>query len=413
MKICFLAGLYEPFIIGGTEIYVQELASRLAAKHQVTVVTSCNYTGMRSLLPSKSRVRNVDVYRFYPLNIFSSYQSFFKKALAFQLGWVIFKLWNVHVYCVTRGILARLKPDILHVQFSSSLSLAGISAATAMRFPTVCTLHDITNLSPKAPLVTEGKLREFLAAPILQAYSIVCWRMMRKVARFIAHSKFMLDTNMENKYFCNATFELFPCPACVTVGKSPAKSEKKVRLLYVGQINKFKGVHLLLQAFEEIKDTDVELHIVGTGPELATLKKLASRDPRIIFHGFVTRHALQDFYAEAHVVIIPSLWPEPFGMVAIEAFAFGTPVIASRSGGLNEIIQEGKNGFLFTPGDVTQLRQIIERLLRNRELIGRLGSNAINSAKRYDLDSHVRRIEALYETVLSEQPRPLSRADCI
>ncbi|MBQ6246974.1 MAG: glycosyltransferase family 4 protein, partial [Kiritimatiellae bacterium] len=129
-------------------------------------------------------------------------------------------------------------------------------------------------------------------------------------------------------------------------------------LVYVGQLVRGKGVHLLLRALARMKGGR-RLDIVGAGNMDARLKALARRlglAGRVTFHGFQPNPA--DYMAAARCVVVPSFWQEPYGLVAAEAAAMGKKVVAFAVGGLPEAC--GENAVLVPPGDVDALARALE-----------------------------------------------------
>jgi glycosyltransferase involved in cell wall biosynthesis len=161
-------------------------------------------------------------------------------------------------------------------------------------------------------------------------------------------------------------------------------------VLFVGRLTPHKGVDRLLQALPP----DALLRVVGsTGhdprpPErdYPRLLRFLARDRQVDFHGTATDAELPELYRSAEVLALPSVErtcygrtirvSELLGLVALEAMASGTPVVASRIGGLPEVVQDGETGFLTPPGDVAALRQRLEQLLGDPHLARRMGDNA-------------------------------------
>lgn len=170
----------------------------------------------------------------------------------------------------------------------------------------------------------------------------------------------------------------------------PEPGAKRDGLLFVGRLTPHKGVDVLIRALPY----DAQLTIVGSEghdpalPERAyprMLRSLAS-GRRVRFAGAVDDAQLATMYRRAVALVLPSVErtcygrtvavSELLGLVALEAMASGTPVIASRVGGLPEIIEDGTTGFLVPPGDVAGLRERIERLVEDRPLAARMGARA-------------------------------------
>ncbi len=148
-------------------------------------------------------------------------------------------------------------------------------------------------------------------------------------------------------------------------------------VLFVGRLYKDKGVKYLIKAFKAIRDrySGVKLIIAGNGPERERLELQAAKyDLRkdVIFLGHYPHHKIPELYNVCDVFVLPSLI-EPFGMVLIEAMACGKPVIGSKVGGILDIIEDGKNGFLTKAGDSTQMAKQIEVLLLSEEMCRKFG----------------------------------------
>lgn len=131
--------------------------------------------------------------------------------------------------------------------------------------------------------------------------------------------------------------------------------------LYFGRLSAEKGVPALIKAFENMPDR--KLIVVGTGPEEEKLKRSVAESGfrNIEFKGYKTGHELKQIVRNAWFVIVPSEWYENNPLTVIEAYSEGVPVIASRIGGLPEIVIEGETGYRFGKGDPASLRQAVEK----------------------------------------------------
>src|SRR4051812_14032332 len=119
-------------------------------------------------------------------------------------------------------------------------------------------------------------------------------------------------------------------------------------ILFAGQIIRGKGVDLLLKALARVK-MPFECIILGDGNYRPHCQRLCARlnlADRVQFRGFVPPEELEEYYLDAGVFAVPSVWPEPFGMVGPEAMRYGLPVVAFDSGGISEWLTDGENGFL-------------------------------------------------------------------
>ncbi len=149
----------------------------------------------------------------------------------------------------------------------------------------------------------------------------------------------------------------------------------RLRIGYVGTVAPQKGVHLLVDAVARLRPLDLELHVYGTDTGLfGYTQKLRSFDARVVYHGAYRSTDLRRIFQEIDVLVLPSIWPETFSIVLREALSAGLPVVASRIGAIPELIRDGENGLLVTPGSVDDLAAALERLAREPTLRQRLVS---------------------------------------
>jgi glycosyltransferase involved in cell wall biosynthesis len=165
------------------------------------------------------------------------------------------------------------------------------------------------------------------------------------------------------------------------------------RVVFAGRLVKPKGVEVLIRA---ARDVDAEFVICGDGRQLPALRGLARRvgvKDRVSFRGWLAAEELAAELANASVVAIPSLWPEPFGLVGIEALAAGRPVVASATGGVSDWLQDGVTGVLVRPGDARELGRALEELLADparQQAMGSAGREAV--AERFSRERHVAKL---------------------
>jgi glycosyltransferase involved in cell wall biosynthesis len=144
----------------------------------------------------------------------------------------------------------------------------------------------------------------------------------------------------------------------------------------VAHLIKDKGVDVALKAMAQLPE-DVVLWVAGQGPEQGPLRVLADDlglGHRVRFLGH--RRNVEPLLQAADCALCPSVWAEAAGLVNLEALACGLPVVASRIGGIPEFIEDGRNGFLFAPGDHGELADRIRRLYEDPELRYRMGREA-------------------------------------
>ncbi len=168
-------------------------------------------------------------------------------------------------------------------------------------------------------------------------------------------------------------------------------------MLYVGDLSFEKGIHVLIRAFSELRDR-APLVMIGRAVEpLANIRLPPTvRVLETLEHG----SALAAF-ERCTVAVVPSVWPEPSGLVALEAMAMSKPVVASRAGGLSETVVDGETGLLVEPGDHEALREALARLLVDADLRRRQGAAGRERiVTRFGADVVVPQFESAYESLV-------------
>lgn len=146
------------------------------------------------------------------------------------------------------------------------------------------------------------------------------------------------------------------------------------RVVFAGRMTRPKGAHVLLRAARSV---DAEFVFCGDGAHLEWMRRLARRyglEQRARFTGWLSADDLARELSEASVVALPSVWPEPFGLVGIEGFAAGRPAVASATGGIGDWLQDGVSGLLVPPDDSRALARALEELLGDPERQARMGA---------------------------------------
>lgn len=166
-------------------------------------------------------------------------------------------------------------------------------------------------------------------------------------------------------------------------------------ILFVGDIRPEKGVAVLAEAVGLLRDRGIDVPLVIAGE---TMHGGVAFPPGTVQLGSVPNPVVKRLWAEATVGAVPSLWPEPFGLVAIEAIEGGCPLVAADHGGLAEILADGR-GTLVTPGDPVALADGLARLLADEEARTAQAALATASLGRYQVDTVVDEIEAVYRQV--------------
>jgi glycosyltransferase involved in cell wall biosynthesis len=214
------------------------------------------------------------------------------------------------------------------------------------------------------------------------------------ISRFLCPSQFLADVM--------STAGVYPDRMHVLpnfVDEQPVQRTSFSRtVVFAGRLSWEKGVDVLLDAVP-LLPPDVVVHIAGTGPEEADLRRRAEPygPDRVVFHGRLPREGVQQLLASAGVAVIPSRWFENQPLSVLEAFAAGLPVVASALGGLTELVEAGVNGELVEADDAACLASAIERVLRRPDDNLKMGRAAKGKARSgHSAAQHVRALEGHY-----------------
>jgi len=207
-------------------------------------------------------------------------------------------------------------------------------------------------------------------------------------------SRFMRDELLQNKFPEEKVLVLPPVIRMENQTPSPVPDDPQI--LYVGQLIRGKGVDLLLQAFKGLT-WDFRATIVGTGNAESKLKALCNElglDNRVEFLGWVRNEDLGHFYSKAKVVVVPSRWPEPFGMIGLEAMHHGRPVVAFDVGGIPDWLDHLQTGILVPEQDVGAFGKALQKILGETRLAARLGQNGLRRVRdHYSFEGYLDRLE--------------------
>jgi glycosyltransferase involved in cell wall biosynthesis len=283
-------------------------------------------------------------------------------------------VWNTQSYRELRELARREKPDVAHFHNTFPLiSPAGYHAMKDEGVPVIQTLHNYRLLCPSAIFFRDGRVCEdclhksipwpgvvhkcyrgslpasaTVATMLTTHNALGTWH--KKVDLFIAYSQFARQKFIEAGYpqskLVFKTNCLHPSPA---VGQGRGDYG-----LFVGRLTVEKGVRTLLEAWEKLAGA-VPLKIIGDGPLADEVVRRSSKNAGVEFLGRRPLSEVYDLMGDARFLVMPSQWYETFGRVIIEAFAKGTPVIASKIGAVGELVAHQHTGLHFAAGNAHDL----------------------------------------------------------
>jgi glycosyltransferase involved in cell wall biosynthesis len=362
MKIAILVSGFPPDRIGGMEIASYNIAKHLADNgHSIHVITS-SY--------SKYHL-NKDKFAVHTINMMGTkiIGPFFDQRKILP-------------------IIKEINPEIIHAQ---GISTSGISGFTAFL---------IKNLL-KIPYVVYGRGGD--------VYPFKAEKILVKAILNEADSIIALTKSMKKEMQKISAKEISVIPNGIDIDRfndsSPKFSESlDTKIIFVGNLRPEKGVSYLIEAIGHItkKYINSRLLIVGEGPQKENLEKLVNKlniNNRVIFSGKVTTDEVPVYLKNSDIFVLPSL-QEGFPNVLLEAMASGLPVVATDVNGINEIIEDIKNGFLVQSKNSEEIAKKILLLINNNDLRKNICDENRKKAAKYSWQRTVQMLEDVYEAIL-------------
>lgn len=329
-------------------------------------------------------------------------------------------MWSKRTVVEVGRLVASFRPHLVHAHNTFPLISPSLYAvANRLNIPVVQTLHNFRLLCPQAMLTRNGRYcddcvgrwplravlhrcyRGSLAQSAVSAgvmsghYLLGTWR--HRVQRYIVLNQLCHDIFIRGGL---PPEKLCIKPNFVAGAESPENASPQRRGgLFIGRLSPEKGLHTLAQALQQRPVTRIT--VCGSGP----LQPLVEQTHGLDYIGFQQGAALRQRIANAEFLVMPSTGIESFGLAAIEAFACGTPVIASRHGGLREIIDHGRNGLLVAPGNADELADAIAYAVANPSDMRRMGLEAYQTyLARYTPERNYAMLMDIYHQALTPLP---------
>ncbi|WOZ39608.1 glycosyltransferase family 4 protein [Paenibacillus polymyxa] len=364
------------------------------------------------------RSRGIETEHYYVHN--DSIQS---KGLANMAKLAVEAAWSFPEFKRIKELLLRVKPDVVHVHnFFPVISPSVYHACERLGVPVVQTLHNYRLICPAATFMRGNEVCEkCLHGTLLHSIRHGCYRgsqlqtipvaamikfneligtWQHKVSRYIALTEFARDKFAESGIPLD---RIAVKPNFIHHQTVKAKYDPNDRyLLFVGRISAEKGVRNLLQAWSQLEDRGgLRLVIIGDGPQKAELAAAYSQED-IRFLGKQDGDTVLDCMSRAMYVMVPSIWYEGFPMTIVESYSVGTPVLCSRIGALEEIVEDGVTGFHFQHDDLENIKTVIRRAVAYENYAAMRQKVAENYAAHYTEEVNVKQLLAIYSEAMEE-----------
>ncbi|MDD5165972.1 MAG: glycosyltransferase family 4 protein [Candidatus Omnitrophica bacterium] len=429
----------------GTELHTQELSLELSRKHEVSIFCRASDPRQKDYKITKKNYGRIAVH---------SINNSLRDCNSFEMLYE-----NEEIDRRFDDLLGEINPDLVHIQHLVFLSIGMIGKIKKRGIPIVLTLHDYWLVCPKwhlfkndlkpceeacngnynrecaaclgemlnirkntlklymlarrifpammangarkvYPLFNKGLRNSENAVEKLKKRSLKIKNALSDIDFFFAPSEHIKDSFIRFGIPAEKIkFSKFNLNSSLYNAASQKSRSNKIRFAFIGTLLPAKGLHVLIESFNNIPSRDIELKVyaklrsyAGYEHYLPYLKKLI-KNKNIRLMGDFDHENVADIFKEIDVLIVPSLWQENRPLVIEEAFLSQTPVIASRIGGIPELVKHSVNGLLFDPGDAESLRRIMEHIRKNPILIKRFEFNIA----RFSNDDKGKTVEGLYE----------------
>ena len=330
-----------------------------------------------------------------------------------KLKAMVFTVFSFKYYSIVRRLLIKIKPDIVHVHNFFPLLTPSVFYAAKNTTPIVLTLHNYRTICPTSLLLFKGKPNErslnesaYWAVPhkvyrhsFIGTFTLASMIVFHKkigtwgdnVDRFIcltefSRSKFITAGFPREKLVVKPNFTLDP--------GFDSKQHRNDCAVFIGRLSEEKGIDILLNAWQLL---DYSLDVIGEGIVKVKLNE------HVNLLGKKTKIDVIQATKSSNFIIVPSICYEGFPMAIVEAFACGTPVLCSRLGSMEEIVEDGVTGLHFEAGNAQDLAEKAQWLIDNPERTREMGQNARNEyLAKYTPEKNYEMLMDIYQQAIEE-----------
>lgn len=438
-----MAHSFVPHVFAGTEVYAYKLSKQLLQRHKVFVFFRIKDFRKKEYLIERGNLEGLETYSLnHTLRFCRSFAGTYKdEAIDKAFG----------------RLLDEIRPDVVHIHHLLFLSHGIVSEIKKRKIPVLYTLHDYWLICYRGQLIRNGAvvcgggnnaeckdcLRYLLS---IRKYALYSYSVLKKCLppRLLELVKgvypalsadrslkeieglnesagsiyTMIDVFMAPSHFIRERFisqglaadKILYSPYGLDQRSfMPAQKNKSgvFTFGYLGTLLPAKGADILIAAFRGIRNAQVRLLLYGklssySGFEfyLRELKRAAVGDSRISFKGPYDNKEIARVLSGMDTLVVPSVWPENAPLVIQEAFLAKVPVIASRIGGIPELVTDGVNGLLFNPGDADDLRSKMQYIIDNPQILDKFREN---SPPVKSIEENARELEAIYVELIAKK----------
>lgn len=377
MKVCLINNLYKPYNRGGAEAIVEIIANGLKEKgHEVFIVTTKSITN-----PKKAK-DDLKVYRIRAFNL-TSYYNLRHIPKIFRIFWHLFDMFDVISSYRAKSIFKKEKPDTIITNNLKGLGLLMPRIIKKLKIKHIHVLHDIQLLHPSGLMFCSKEKK--LDSRISKIYKSLTRPLIASPDIIISPSRWLLDLHSKNNFFKKSELKTIANPIKIKNNTSINNNPKKFNFLFVGQIEEHKGVLPLINSYTRLCQNNLlknsSLTFIGKGKLVKDAKKLSLNNKNIKFLGWLNREEYFKVMKESSCMVVPSLCYENSPTVIYEAASIGLPVLASRLGGIPELIHNF-GGFLYNPKNEGDLMYQMKWIYNNQDKLKKISARSKEKIKK-------------------------------
>jgi glycosyltransferase involved in cell wall biosynthesis len=401
LKILYVSTMDDPKNGAGAERTMNLLMQSVKARgHDLAIAATSEHRGLE-----RDDRDGVRIWRAGLKNIYWPKRELKTIAWPLRRIWHLLDAYNWAMRKQLRQIIELERPDVISAHQLAGWSASALDAAADAGVPVVQVLHDYYNACANSMLFKNGEdcVQQCTACKTLR---YATHAISNRAAAVVGVSQYVLQRHLALQFYndgprrhvihnARSRDGLKLQEAARLRAQRPGPGGGPIIFGFIGTIAPHKGIELLLETFRELPSGQAELIVAGSGRAdyVAGLKQRFA-SPALHFMGQVEPY---QFFAQADVTIVPSLWQEPLGMIVPESFAFGVPVAAAKRGGIAEMIDEGENGLLFDPDLSGDLLRAMMFFVDRKSNLGRFCQNASQRGAEFlDTAAWALKYEAIY-----------------
>jgi len=301
--------------------------------------------------------------------------------------WRINQLHNEYSLNTVYSILEKEKPDLVLTHNILGLGYNILKAIELLKLNHIHTIHDVQLIEPSGILLPNSKIDSFKN----KIYRIFTKNLFKNIKKIVSPSEILLNIHLKRKFFPLANTKIINNP--IVMGK-PIEITKsnELRCLYLGILEEHKGINLLIKAFKKLDLKKFSLKIAGRGSLSEKTKNISQTMSNVSFEGEFDKNTQEKLFKNTDLLIVPSICFENSPMVIYEAMKNGIPTLASRIGGIPEIIINEENGYLFQSGNLNDLCNKLEYIYINKNSLENMKQVCIDKAKEFQISNYINKL---------------------